>query len=214
MTTKKVIIVDDHKLFRKGLVFLLQEMDEVEVIGEASNGIEFLQQMRKQPADIALMDINMPIMDGIEASEKALQEFADLKIIVLSMHDEEAYYQKMTEMGVSGFLLKNSESEDLETAIREVIKGNTFFSQELLLSIIRKRTTSEHPQEELVEFSNREMEVLQLICQGYSNAEIADQLFISQRTVDRHRANMLSKSGCKNSISLVLYSVKHQLVNL
>lgn len=212
MKEYKLVIVDDHKMFRDGLSFLLNDIPEVRVIAEASNGLEFLDVLDKESVDIVLMDINMPVMDGLEATEEALLIDPNLNIIVLSMHGEEEYYDKMVEAGVKGFLLKNSGVEDLTNAIKTVIDGGTYFSQELLVSILKKKKEEQHSMDELVKLTHRELQVLRLICDGFCNNDIADKLFISQRTVDRHRANLLSKTLCRNATSLVMYAVKNKLV--
>ena len=213
MEENKVIIVDDHKMFRSGLRFLLNNIPNISVIGEASNGKEFLEMAGKETIDIALMDINMPEMNGIEATRIAMKEYPHLKVIVLSMHGEEEYYDQMLDAGVKGFLLKNSDADELIAAIEAVIAGKSYFSQELLVNILDQKRLQKL-RTNTVKLSSRELEVLKLICDGYSNAEIAEQLFISHRTVDRHRANLLSKTGCKNSTSLVMYAVKNKIVEI
>ncbi|PXX95742.1 DNA-binding response regulator [Marinifilum breve] len=213
MEENKVIIVDDHKMFRSGLRFLLSNIPNITVIGEASNGKEFLEMAENETIDIALMDINMPEMNGIEATRIAMEKYPDLKVIVLSMHGEEEYYDQMLEAGVKGFLLKNSDADELIAAIEAVLAGKSYFSQELLVNILDQKRLQKL-RTDAVKLSSRELEVLKLICDGYSNAEIAEQLFISHRTVDRHRANLLSKTGCKNSTSLVMYAVKNKIVEI
>lgn len=213
MKEYNVILVDDHKIFRKGLHFLLEDTEGIKVVGEAENGIEFLKLLSVTSADIVLMDINMPEMNGIEATVEALMRFPELKIIVLSMHGEEQYYDKMVEAGVKGFLLKNSDVDELTTAIQNVGSGGSYFSQELLVGILNKRKQQKN-QSEVVKLTERELEVLKLICKGYNNNKIADTLFISIRTVERHRANLLSKTDCTNSISMVMYAVKNNIIEV
>jgi len=207
----KIFIVDDHNLFRSGLKFILSQFNNLEVIGEASNGKEFLvflENLSDLP-DIILLDINMPIMNGIEATKIALKKFPNLKIIVLSMYGETEYYNTMIDLGVKGFILKDCENKDLIDAIERVNNGGTYFSQEILLSLIQERKSNEK-----IKLTKREKEILELICKGYSNNEIAEKLFISQRTVERHRANLLEKTNSKNSISLVVFALKNKLVDL
>ncbi|GAB7088877.1 MULTISPECIES: response regulator transcription factor [Marinifilum] len=213
MEENKVIIVDDHKMFRSGLRFLLSNIPNITVIGEASNGKEFLKMAENETIDIALMDINMPEMNGIEATRIAMEKYPDLKVIVLSMHGEEEYYDQMLDAGVKGFLLKNSDADELIAAIEAVIAGKSYFSQELLVDILDQKRLQKL-RTDTVKLSTRELEVLKLICDGFSNAEIAEHLFISHRTVDRHRANLLSKTGCKNSTSLVMYAVKNKIIEI
>ncbi len=209
----KLILADDHTLFRSGLRTLLDAHDDFEVIGEASDGAEFLALLEQEAPDVALLDIAMPGMDGIEAAARAIERHPDLKIITLSMFGEEDYYFKMVSIGVKGFLLKNSDIREVEDAIAAVMEGGTYFSQELLFNLVNNLKSSAEtvPESEL---SERELEILLLICKGLSNQEIGDQLFISKRTVDKHRANILTKTNCKNTANLVVYAIKHHLVEI
>ena len=209
-----IIIVDDHTLFRGGLKLLLQTFDFIDRIDEAPNGKEFLHLIRKQPADIVLMDINMPAMDGIEATRQALEIFPDLKIIALSMFGEEEYYYKMIEAGVKGFLLKDSEIDQVKSAIQTVWNGDSYFSQELLYNVVKNISKGQHIDKDMDNLSDRELEILYYICKGLSNQEIADELCISKRTVDKHRAHIIAKTQTRNTAHLVMYSIKNKLVDL
>jgi DNA-binding NarL/FixJ family response regulator len=204
-----IILVDDHKLFRNGVKFILSELDDVEVIADVSNGKEFVTLLDQYKPDIVLMDINMPEMNGIEASKKAMEKYPDIKILVLSMFGEEEYYNTMIEIGVKGFILKDVENTELVDAIRKIHAGGNYFSSELLLRLIKNK-----PTEENVNLTGREKEILKLICEGYSNHQISEKLFISQRTVERHRASLLEKTNANNSISLVVYAIKNKLVEI
>ena len=212
---RKIIIVDDHTLFRNGLKILLNSLDNYKVVGEAAEGEEFINLLEKQhDADLVLLDIDMPVMDGIEAARIALQKYPHLKIITLSMYGEEDYYYKMVDAGVKGFLLKNSDMNEVKNALETVYEGGNYFSSELLQTLVNSLRTNTKTKETRVDLSEREIEILILICQGFSNQEIADQLFISKRTVDKHRANILEKSQCKNTAQLVMYAIKNQLVEI
>ena len=209
-----IILVDDHTLFRNGLRILLNNLDNYNVSGEASNGQEFLDLLDHQRPDLVLLDIDMPVMDGIDAAKKALKKHPDLKIITLSMYGEEDYYYKMVDAGVKGFLLKNSDINEVKTALQTVLEGGSYFSSELLQTLVSSlRSKSQHHEKQNV-LSERETEILLLICQGFSNQEIADQLYISKRTVDKHRSNILEKSESKNTAQLVMYAIKNQLVEI
>ena len=176
------------------------------------DGREFLEKLPESGAEVALLDIDMPVMNGFDAAVRALERFPDLKIIVLSMHGDEEYYFRMVELGAKGFLLKSSEIEEVASAIEAVAKGGSWFSQELLQGLVGTLKTTPRSDEPEDGLSARELEVLPLICKGMSNQEIADELFISKRTVDKHRANILSKTGAKNTASLVVYAIKNGLV--
>ena len=212
--SRKIILVDDHTLFRNGLRILLNALPDYLVVGEAANGQEFIELLDNTTADLVLLDIDMPVMDGIEAANLALQKFPELKIITLSMYGEEDYYYKMVDAGVKGFLLKNSDMKEVKSALETVYEGGNYFSSELLQNLVSSLRTNSKNKEPQTELSDREIEILILICQGLSNQEIADQLFISKRTVDKHRANILEKSECKNTAQLVMYAIKNQLVEI
>jgi DNA-binding NarL/FixJ family response regulator len=209
----RIIIIDDHQLFRNGLKILLNAFPEFEVTGEASNGEEFLRILKNTKADIALMDINMPEMDGIEATRKGLKICPEINIIALSMYGEEEYYYKMVDAGVKGFLLKDSDISEVKDAILTVRKGGNYFSQELLYHVIQKIKHREH-ESKTANLSKRETEILFKICEGLSNQEIADTLFISKRTVDKHRANLLGKTNSKNTASLILFAIRNKLIEI
>ena len=188
----RVMLVDDHALFRKGLRRLLDTCDDCVVVGEAADGEEFISMLPECCADVVLLDIDMPRMNGFDAAKEALSIRPDLGIIILTMHGDEEYYFRMVEAGVKGFLLKNSDIEEVTAAINSVANGGSWFSQELLQNIVGTLKTVSHAEESVEPLSARELEVLPLICKGMSNQEIADQLFISLRTVDKHRANILA----------------------
>ncbi len=209
----RIIIADDHQLFRNGLKILLNSFPEFEVTGEASNGKEFLELIKTVQADIALMDINMPEMDGIEATRKGIKINPLVCVIALSMYGEEEYYYKMVDAGAKGFLLKDSDISEVKEAILTVVKGGSYFSQELLYHVIQK---IKHREQETksANLSKREREILAKICEGLSNQEIAEALFISKRTVDKHRANLLGKTNSKNTASLILFAIKNKLIEI
>jgi DNA-binding NarL/FixJ family response regulator len=209
----KIIIADDHQLFRNGLKILLNAFPDFEVTGEASNGEEFLKLLKITQADIALMDINMPVMDGIEATKEGLKTRPDIYIIALSMYGDEEYYYKMVDAGAKGFLLKDSDISEVREAILTVKKGGSFFSQELLYHVIQKIKHREQ-ESKSANLSKREKEILFKICEGLSNQEIADTLFISKRTVDKHRANLLGKTNSKNTASLILFAIRNKLIEI
>jgi len=208
----KIFIVDDHEIFRNGLKMVLGKLKYLEIVGEASNGREFLDNMMSSKPDLVLMDIEMPVMNGIEATLKALEINPGLKIIALTMFNEDEYVQNMIDAGVRGFLIKNINKETLDKALQNVINGGNYFSEELFKFFAKQITTEKKKEEPIIELTRREKEILQLICEGLSNKEIADVLFISERTVVGHKTNLLAKTDCKNSMSLMSYAIKNKLV--
>ena len=208
--TCKIILVDDHSLFRNGLRGLLAAHPGYEVVGEAASGEEFLAMLPALAADVAFMDIAMPGMAGDEATVQALGLQPDLKIITLSMYGEEVYYTRMMTAGAKGFLLKDSDFSEVIEAIDTVSAGGSYICHELLVQLTGAQSLLDGGEE----LSSREQEILVMVCRGLSNQEIADELFISKRTVDKHRANILEKTGCKNTANLVVYAIKRGLVEI
>jgi len=212
-----IAIVDDHTIFREGLRLLMTTISDIDVIGEAQNGIEFLELMEKQIPDVVLMDINMPKMDGIDATRAAIEKYPEINILILSMYGDEIYLEKAMEAGVKGFIKKNANIEEMENAIRTIHQGRSYYASdivEMLAILYKNRNINSIDKEKKIVLSSREIEVLEGICEGLSNHEIGEKLFISPRTVDGHRANLLSKSGCKNTASLVMWSIKNGYVTL
>ncbi len=205
----KIYLVDDHSLFREGLKFLLNNSIYISEIREAVNGQDFLDHVSEYFPDVVLMDIDMPVLNGIEATQQALKLFPDLKIIALSMYSDENFYTEMIEAGAKGFLVKNSKFNDVETAILEVYNDRNYFSPEILSSIVTKMNRKQN-QPDIDELTKREMEVLLNICLGLSNQEIGEKLNISKRTVDKHRENLLSKTQCGNTAELVIFAIKNK----
>ena len=207
--TIKIAIVDDHRILREGLRVLLNHIPGVEVVIEADNGKVFVDALDFVTPNLAIIDINMPIMPGDEAVRLARLKLPDLKVIVLTMNTDEHYFQTMNKLGVDGYIIKESEYEELQHAITSVMKGGKYFSQVLLMNLLNNRTTNT-----IVNLTDREKEILQLLSKGYSAQEIADSLFLSVRTVEKHRSLLLEKTDSPNSISLVVYAIKNGLVTI
>lgn len=207
----KIVLVDDHTLFRNGMKGLLDSRKGYRVTGEYSDGAEFVDGLESIDADVVFMDISMPVMNGDEATRLALQRRPEMRIVSLSMFGEDQYCIRMANAGAKGFLRKDSSIDTVFEAIDVVMAGDEYFSDEMLHSIrLSMRGNGDNPDM----LSEREVDVLLGICRGLSTQEIADALYISKRTVDAHRANILEKTGCKNTASLVVYAIKNQLVEI
>jgi two-component system response regulator DegU len=211
----KVYIADDHTLFRKAMVNLLQTFDEVTEVKDAENGKELLALMKMNIPDVAIVDLQMPVMDGAETCENILQKYPDVKIIILTMHDSERYILHMMEMGVHAFLLKNTEPEELEEAIHAVIEKD-FYHNDLVASVLRKnvkdKKSIQRPMFATAELSEREKEIVMLVCQELTIKEIGQKLSLSENTVRNHRVNIMEKVGVNNMVGLVKYAYDTGLV--
>jgi len=207
-----VYIVDDHQLFRQGLKLLLSNLNYIGAVYEAENGQQFIDNLRSNTVDIALLDIEMPLMNGIEAAKKAVDIQPGIKIIALSMYSDKNYYLSMVEAGACGFLLKNSNFQEVEKAIVDVYNDKSYISIEILNDILKNPPKSNAANQE--ELTARETEVLNFICKGLTNNEIADRLRVSKRTIDKHRENLLLKTHSGNTANLVVYAIKNGYLTL
>ncbi|MDP4271974.1 MAG: response regulator transcription factor [Bacteroidota bacterium] len=216
---KKIIIVDDHSLFREGIKLLIENEGLGIVIAEAENGQAFLDLLEKHDPDLVIMDIEMPVMGGLEATRKAREISPDIKILTLTMLSDRANYFDMVNAGSMGFVLKTSGKREFEKAIKAVLNGDTYFSNELLRQIIvnikteQSDASQQFPGNEF-ELSEKEYEVLRLFCEGLTASEIADRIFRSVKTVEAHRSSLLKKTNTKNTINLVLFAIKSNLVDI
>jgi DNA-binding NarL/FixJ family response regulator len=213
----KLIIVDDHRVVRDGLKKFIGNDEQFELQGEAENGQKALDLLEEKHIDVVLSDLNMPVMDGLELTEAVIKRYPDTKVIILTMLDEPHYIKQLMSCGAEGYLFKNSGVEEVKTAIRKVHHGETYMSNEVtekLTQYVIKRKEANPKNKRFgfhVELSKRELEVLELIIKEYSNQEIAEKLFISVRTVDAHKRNMIEKTGSRNIAGLVMYAITHQL---
>ena len=208
------MIADDHRVFREGIVSILENTGEIRVIAQAQDGKEVMEKLRKARPELILMDISMGEAGGIETTRLVKEQYPEIKVLVLSMHSESSYIVRMLEAGASGYLLKDAGSAELINAIKAVAQGHTYFSSQVSATLVDQLVKGKKPPERKagVPLTRREIEVLRLIAEEYSNPEIADKLFISIRTVDTHRRNLLEKLGVKNTAGLVKYAIKHGLV--
>lgn len=214
----KVILTDDHKIIREGLRALLEDDEDVVVVGEAANGRELLALLENTPADVVLMDIDMDVMNGCEATKFVKEQYPEVNVIALSMLNSEPYVQKMLEHGAVGYILKSAGKAELLSAIKLVAEGTPFLSADLALQLLSKSSAEPGLKPEQIAphklLSKRELEVLGLIAEGYTNAEIADKLFTSKRTIETHRQNILEKTKAKNTANLVKYAIQNGYLNL
>ena len=212
----KIILADDEILFRKGISFLLEREKNLEVIFEASNGdelISFLQLNNNHP-DIIMMDLKMPVINGVEATKIIRKEFPEIKIIALSSYDSKSFVANMIDVGAVSYVIKNATPQDLLTTINEVaLKG--FYYTDAVLKVIKEDVLTNKKVKSNFEnnfLSKREIEVLKLICLQKSSVEIAEQLFISPRTVEGHRNSLLLKTGSRNIAGLVVYAIQNDII--
>ncbi|MEO3402576.1 response regulator transcription factor [Mucilaginibacter sp. CAU 1740] len=213
----KLGIVDDHKIFRNGLKATLEECEDFEIILEASNGKELVGLLATKTPDVILMDIKMPEMDGIQTATHVHQHFKDIKILALSMFNEDKYIVDMMKAGASGYLLKNAEPEEIIEAVSTVYSKGFYFNEHLSITLIKQlvgNDPSESAASNKTDLNEREIEVLKLVCQECSNQEIADKIFLSVRTVEGYRARLFEKTGSKNLVGLVIYAIKRGIINV
>lgn len=211
----KVYIADDHTLFRKAMVNLLRTFERVSEVKDAENGKELLTLIKYEAPDVAIVDLQMPVMDGAETCENIIHKYPNVKIIVLTMHDSGKFVLHMMDLGVHAFLLKNTEPDELEKAIYAVVEKD-FYHNDLVATVLRKnvkeKRTRPRPLFQHVELTEREREILLLICQELTMKEIGQRLFLSENTVRNHRVNIMEKVGVNNIVGLVKFAYETGLV--
>jgi DNA-binding NarL/FixJ family response regulator len=216
----RLAIVDDQELFRQGIIALMNKIPQVELVADAAKGSELLQYLAAadRKPEIVLMDMEMPEMNGIELNRVLHQNYPDIKVIMLTLYDQGRYVFKMVEEGVCGYLSKSCSMEELQEAIIKVHSSGFFFT-DLIKNALQQ--SSDFRKKQLLHFNNnvadltiREKEIMSLICKEYTNAEIAEKLFISPRTVEGHRNNLLMKTGSKNTAGLVVFAIKHGIYDV
>jgi len=216
MAIIKYAIADDHKIFRQGLKYALADDHKLKLTGEAENGIELMALLAKQKTDVVLLDIKMPDMDGIETTQKIQSDYPDIKILILTTHEEENFIIHLLELGANGYLVKNAEPEEIKNAIHHVYENDYYFndlvSNAMLRNITDKNKHDDKSHDD-IKLTNREKEVLKLICAEYTTAEIAEKIFLSARTVEGIRTSLIEKVGVRNAAGLVVYAVKSGIAN-
>jgi DNA-binding NarL/FixJ family response regulator len=206
MAKHKILIADDHAMVRDGVKNLIRQNKDLIVVGEAHTGNQTLELYEMLTPDLLIMDISMPDMNGMEVSRTILSKNPKANIIILSMYDDEDYISRCLEYGVKGYVVKNESGSELDYAIKSVLSGKNYFSRQAQDVIFKKYTqnvTKKKEREDTIKLTRREIEIIKLIAEGLTSQQMADQLFISPRTVETHRANLMKKIGVKNAIELV-----------
>ncbi len=216
MERVKILIVDDHPMIRLGIRSILNNVEHLNVADEANNGREALEKLAKESFDLVIMDIKMPEMSGIEATEEIIKRHPNTKVLAISMFDEQRYIVKMLQAGALGYVLKNTGKNEMVNAINSIMAGESYFSQEvssIMMSQFMNRGTGQvsEPKSDVL-LTKRETEIIRMIAEELTNSEIAERLGISSRTVDTHRRNLLQKLDVKNTAGLVKFAIQNNLL--
>jgi DNA-binding NarL/FixJ family response regulator len=209
MSKINVLLTDDHQIIIDGLKSLLKNQDEINVAAEAKNGREALRFLDLISVDVLLMDIDMPVMNGIDTLKEIRRQNSKVKVVILSMHNEAGMIKSLIDLGANGYLLKSCSQNELIDAIKKVASGQSYFSSDVTLALLKPSANQSQPNELI---TDRETEILKLIAAGFSNKEIGDQLFISHRTVDTHRTNLMKKLDVNNIAGLISYAIRNGIV--
>lgn len=210
----KVILADDHELFRDGFSVMINKQPDIDLVAEAENGEELLKLTRELQPEVVITDIKMPKVDGIEAMHRIKKEIPHIGVIALTNYDEEHLIVEMLEAGAKGYLLKSAGKEEIVEAIKKVYKDKTHYCHQTnakLAQLIAKSAFNPYRRKKKVEFNEKEIAIIRLICQEFTNKEIAAQLFLSKRTIETHRENIMAKMDVKCSAGLIVYAIKHGL---
>lgn len=214
----KIVIIEDLPIILEGIKILINQIEDFNVVAEFNNGKDFIDHLEQINTDIVLIDIEMPVINGITATKMALASRPNLKVIALSMHDDQRYYYEMITAGAKGFVLKQATIDELEAAIREVHEGGSFFSKDLLHGVIMgmqaiEKTIAEE-RKVFLKLSERELQLLQLLCQGLTNKELAEKMFVSVRTIESTKNRLMQKTSAKNTAGLIIWSIKNNIVSI
>ncbi len=212
-TRYNIILADDHEIFLESLSALIEAEENLHVVSCVSNGRDLVSKVKESKPDLCIVDMDMPEMNGLQASEILLKSFPDLRILVLTMHKEKSLIKKMMSLGIKGYLIKTCDKEEFLFAINRILKNKTHFSEEVIETMVRESEISDDNSgiSKLALLSGREKEIIRLLCQGFSNNQIAEKLFISSKTVDNHRTNLMRKLDVHNIVELIRFSLKHGL---
>lgn len=211
----RVMIADDHNMFVDGIESLLGGLENIKVVGKCHTGTEIFDIVKDQEVDVLLLDINLPGMNGIEVSQKIAREYPNVKVLALTMHNEESFVTEIMKYGARGYILKNTDKQELITAIEQVYNGKSYFSEAVKDTIMKGLVTQRQGQKKnsvlIPKISRREKDVLDLIVKEFTTQEIADKLFISLKTVESHRRSLLTKLSVRNTAGLVRVALEHNL---
>lgn len=207
----RILLVDDHQMFLDGLKTLLSKHDSIEVVSEALNGQEALNIIRKEQIDLVLSDINMPEMSGTELAKAIKHEMPDVKILILSMYNDREIIHEIVMTEAEGYILKNSNKQELLSALERIASGGTYYSNEVMEIITDSYVAKQKSQEKTKDLTKREIEIIKLICQEYSTPEIAETLFISPLTVETHRKNILKKTKVRTIVGLIKFAIDNKI---
>lgn len=216
MSLVRYAIADDHKIFRQGLKLALGDDRKIKCIGEAEDGLQLMELLKTQQADVVLVDLKMPGMDGIEVTKEIRSLYPHMKVLILTMFDDEHFILHLMEAGANGYLVKNADPSEIKMAIHTAFENGYYFS-DMVSSILLKNVVQKNKTtpvfKEAIKLSDKETEILKLICQEYTTAEIGERVFLSPRTVEGIRAGLLEKIGVRNTAGLVMYAVKNGIVS-
>ncbi|MEO9473920.1 MAG: response regulator transcription factor [Cyclobacteriaceae bacterium] len=210
----RLLLVDDHELFLEGIISLIEDEDFLQILGTAVNGKQALEAIKKEQPDVLITDLSMPVMGGIELVQAVKAEFPDIKILVLTMHNDRPTISEIMMAEAEGYVLKNTDRDELVKAIRKVSDGGTFYCNEVTNVLLERLMEQKRKEEIKISLTEREQEVLKLIAEEKSSEEIANELFISRRTVETHRKNMLKKTEVNTVVGLLKYGVRYGLISL
>ncbi len=209
----RVLIADDHNLIIDGIKTTLADVPDIEIVAEANHGLEVLKELETKSVDIILMDINMPHLDGLECTKRVTEKFPHSRVIALSQFGEPRFVKRMIKNGASGYLLKDADKKELINAIRLVNSGEKYFSDNVQISFSEPKSSEPSKTVDFPKLTTREIEIITLISYEYSTAEIAHKLSITENTVEKHRTNLLEKTGLKNQAGLVRWALENNLIN-
>ncbi len=212
----KIAIADDHQMFREGLISRFKEYEELEVIFDVSNGVELLEQCKKRKPDVILMDLQMPEMDGFDATEKVIQKYPEINVLVVSTHNEETFIRHLLKRGARGFILKEQSTETIVDAVYSVLETGYYFNDNVTKAMLKGFLVQENvkPTFQKANLTQREMEVVRLMSKEYTTREIADKLFVSTRTIDGHKERILEKTKTRNAVGIIMYAIKNNLLEI